>query len=411
SPTNIGHLVRNEVKSCVALSGKEIAFNFCGIKMGKGQASRLLAVAADGQKIAQLADACSRAGLNAEVIEPPLLAYVRALHANKIEGKFDTNVLVAILRDDVLTLCVFRRQTLDFVGTRDVNKDKAESDELCHWLVEEINSIIRFYDVEATDKFEKWNVTVIADSALLPDNAEQSLGAGITNASLEVRTSETACRDTLVVQGSGAENTSVVAIGLAMRFLNVNSIGLKIDLLPPESAEVKSTKRHLLVTANIIGIILVLMALVAGGLGLMAKSVNQAITNKKQTGLSQNTYSFIRELESLDRQIGSLSRIPVQLKDILNSRYDVGWAEILENVRKLTPRTLRITSLYHNGDNKMKLEGHALSYEAVHLFVKMLDKSDYISSVSLTETVKKEEVGGLVVYTIDCSLAQGKKSG
>jgi len=194
-----------------------------------------------------------------------------------------------------------------------------------------------------------------------------------------------------------------------MRLLDVNGLGLKIDLLPPESAEVKSTKKHLLVTANIIGIILILMVLTAGGLGLMTKSVNRAITHKKQTGLSQNTYTLLRELESLDKQISLLSQIPTRLKGILDSRYSVDWAVILENVRKLTPRTVRITSLYNNGDNKMKLEGHALSYEAVHLFVKMLNNSDYISSASLTETVKKEEAGGLVVYTIDCSLAQEKK--
>ena len=92
-----------------------------------------------------------------------------------------------------------------------------------------------------------------------------------------------------------------------MRLLNVNGIGLKIDLLPPESAEVKSAMKHLLITANIMGIILILMVLAAGGLGLMAKRVNQAITHKKQTGLSQDTYTLLRELESLDRQISLLS--------------------------------------------------------------------------------------------------------
>jgi Tfp pilus assembly protein PilN len=152
------------------------------------------------------------------------------------------------------------------------------------------------------------------------------------------------------------------------------------------------------------------MVLAAGGLGLMAKKVNRIIAHKEQTELPQDTYTLLRELESLDKQIGLLSQIPTRLKGILDSRYSIDWAVILENIRKLTPRAVRITSLYNNGDNKMRLEGHALSYEAVHLFVKMLNNSNCVSSASLAETVKKEEAGGLVVYTIDCVLIQEKKS-
>ncbi len=409
APTNIRRLVRNEVKSCVALSGKEIAFDFCRIKSGQGQGSRLLAVATDGQKVAKLAEACSRAGLNAEVIEPPLLAYARALYAKKIEGKFDCDVLIAILRDNVINLCVFRKQTLDFVEMRSISGEKVDPDELCRWLAEEINAIIRFYDIEAADSSGKWEITVVADSILLPENVEEPLKAKIASASLQVRTDETACQDTLVAQDSSLEKPSVIAIGLALGLLNINGSSLRINLLPPESAEVKSAKRHLLITANIIAAVLILMIFAAGGLSLMADKVNQNITRKKQTELSQDTYILLREQESLERQIGLLSERPARLKDILDSRYSLDWAGILEDIRSRTPGAVRITNLYSKGNNEMHLEGLALSYEAVRLFVKMLNESDYISSASLNMR-REEKAGGLVMYTINCSLTREKKN-
>ena len=411
APANIGHLVRNEVKSCVALSGKEIAFDFCRIKSGQGQRSRLLAVATDSQKVPQLAEVCSRGGLNAEVIEPPLLAYARALYAKKIQGKFDCDVLIAILRDGVLSLCVFRKQALDFIGTRNISGEKAEPDELCRWLAEEINAIIRFYDIEVADSSGKWEVTVVSESTLLPDDAEQSLKDKITSASLQVRTDETAFQDTLVAQDSGLEKPSVVAIGLAMRLLNKNSDSLRINLLPPESAEVKSFKRHLLITANIIAATLLLMLMAAGGLSRMADKVNQGIANRKQTQLSKNTHNLIGEQKLLDKKIRQLSNRPARLNSILSSRYALDWAHILEDIRNRTPKTVRITNLYSNENTQMHMQGEALSYEVVHLFVKMLNDSDYISSASLAETVKGEKAGGLVMYTINCSLIREKKDG
>jgi len=109
APTSIGQFVRNELKSYVTLSGREIAFDFCGIMSGQGPGKRLFAVATDGQKVAELAKASDLAGLNVRVIEPPLLSYTRAIYAKRIAGKFDCDVLIAILDDSVLTMCVFRK--------------------------------------------------------------------------------------------------------------------------------------------------------------------------------------------------------------------------------------------------------------------------------------------------------------
>lgn len=106
APTNVGQFVRNELKSYVMLSGREFASDFCRTGSGEGFGSRILAVATDGQNVEMLAQTYNMAGLNVKIIEPPLLSYTRALYAKKIEGKFDCDVLIAILRRCSKVVCI-----------------------------------------------------------------------------------------------------------------------------------------------------------------------------------------------------------------------------------------------------------------------------------------------------------------
>jgi len=409
-PTNIGQFVQNEVKHCVALSGKEIAFDFCGIgSAGRDGTSRLFVVAADAQKVADLARASNQAHLNVAAIEPPLLAYARAFYDKKIAGKFDCNSLLAILQGSTLTLCVFKKQTLDFVRTKHISKEKTEPDGLCQWLADQINAIIQFYQVEVPDSPGKWEVTVVADSIQLPKDTEESLKAKVASTSLQVRTHENAWQDTPVGQNDSPDRPSAVAIGLAMKLLGIDGSNLRINLLPPEAAEVKTLRKDLLITANIAASLFVLMIFAVGALAVMTDKVNEKIARKKQTQSLRDAYALFREQTLVEMQIKQLSDRPDLLSSIANSRPDVDWAGLLNDIRKATPKTSRITDLLSKSHSKMSLKGLAVSYEVVHLFVEMLNKSEYIESAALLETEKDDGEGGLVRYSINCALAAKKE--
>ena len=75
-PTNIGEFVRSELQQYVALSGKNVVSDFCGV--GSGVHKRLLAVAADVDEIRELVDECSTARIAVDAVEPSMLAYTRA---------------------------------------------------------------------------------------------------------------------------------------------------------------------------------------------------------------------------------------------------------------------------------------------------------------------------------------------
>ena len=405
--TNIRQFVKNEVKHYVALSGKEIALDFCRIGSAGRLPGRLFVVAADNQPVAHLAKACNQARLSVGAIEPPMLACTRAFHAKKIAGRFDCNVLMAILQDSALTLCVFRKESVDFVRTKNITEEKAQPDELCHWLAEQINTIIQFYDVEVPDNPGKWEVTVVDDDCRqLPEGAQESLMAKIAADHLQVVTRETAYLDTPVAQSPNIadEKPSPVAIGLAMKLLDTNGTNLRINLLPVEAAEVKAARKDALITANIIAAAILVMILAVGALALMTKKVNKNIIHKKQTLPLHSMHTLLRDSELIDRQIKQLSDAPDQLTGLLSSRRDMDWVRLLGDLSSGTPKTVRITNLFSKDNSKIRLEGLAMSYEAVRLFVDMLDKSDYIYSASLIDAEKDNEGDGLVRYVINCSL-------
>jgi len=406
-PTGVRQFVYNEVKHCVALSGKKIALDFCGIgSAARPGNERVFVVAADNQKVAQIVKACSLAHVNIEVIEPSLISYIRAFYAKKISGRFDRYVLLAVLQSDALTLCVFRKQSVDFVRTRDITEDKAEPSELCQWVASEINTIIQFYDLELPESPKKWEITIVVDNAVqLHKDAEEFLKDKIKCEDLQVKTSEDAYQDMPIKQGGSTtrKGTSVAAISLALELLAPNQDNLKINLLHPETVEVKSFKKHALITGNIISAVLLVMVLAIGGLTFKIEKVNANIARKKQQQSLQNIGELLEEKQLLDRRIKQLSDGHSQLDEILKTRSDGNWLGLLNDLKSRAPRTVCITNLFSKGNSRMLLEGLALSYESVHLFVNMLDKSEHVDSASLIEAEDNEE-SGLVRYSISCSL-------
>jgi hypothetical protein len=405
-PANVGQFVHNEVKHCVALSGKRIAMDFCGVGSGgKPGGDRLLVVAADNENVAQIVKVCNLARVNVEVIEPSLLAHVRAFYAKKIAGRFDCNVLLTVLQRDTLTLCVLKRQSIDFIRTRDIDKDKIEPGVLCEWVASEINAVIQFYDsVDNSDNSGKWDIMVVADSVQLPDDAQQSLKAKLTVGTLQVRRPEDACQDTPIVKDDAQVKTgaSAVAIGLAMKLLVPNEPNFRINLLPPEATDVKTFKRHALITANVVAAVIFGMVIAVAVLGLIAKNVNAEIDRKKKDNSVSDLKVLFKEEKMLDSRMKQLSGEPGRLNDILDSRGDFDWSGLLNDIKKGTPKTVSITSMFSKGDSTISLEGVGLSYEAIRWFVNALGESGYIATASLAETEKDDERGGLIRYTINC---------
>lgn len=423
-PSNIGQFVQDQVKHFAVLPANNIALDFCGVA-GVGSeaisASRLLVVAADGRKVDEIVKMCSHAGLTTEAIEPPLLSLTRAIYDKKIAGKFDINVLIAVLQGNNLTLCVFRRQTMDFVRTMSISKvlgtpygEKAQPNELCQWLAEQINTVVQFYDVDVPNNSGKWEITVVADGEIvepLPQNAEEVLKAKVASANLQLLTGEDICNAAVSQPQEAADfqqtyKPSPVAVGLAMKLLGTDTRNLGVNLLPAEVVRLRTAQKGSLVTANIIAAVLLIMILAVIWPTWKIKKLNESIDYKK-AHLSQDTLTLVKERASVNKQTDVVSNKLNQINEILSSHRDTDWPGLLNDIGKLIPRTVCITSLSSGAGQGISLKGLALSNEAVYWLVDRLNnKSEHISSASITGT--KRDNKGFINYEISCILAQGR---
>ena len=274
---NIGRFVRNEVKNYAMLPLENAAVDFCGIKSSMRSANRrVFIVAADRRRLTDAVRAMLRARVNIDAVEPALAAYVRSCYEKKIAMKFDRNLLFAIVRDDVLTFFLFRNQTLDFVRTKRLDAALFDSDKCCQWLTEEINAVIQFYELEAPEICQKWEVTILTNmSSLSLKEKAESLQAGVGRAELKIVSLEDAYLDTPVADTALAAKPSAIAVGLAMKLLDSPGSPVNINLLPANVTEAKYTTKQALLTINVAAAVFVLMTIGAVFFSVKAKQVNR----------------------------------------------------------------------------------------------------------------------------------------
>lgn len=405
-PSNIGQYVHKEVKHCAVLPSRNILLDYCGVSALPGSAGkRVLVVAAENEKVLRLIKPLNDAGINVESVEPAEMACARALYEKEIASSVDSNVLVALVDGSDITLTVFKNQTLDYVRKRNVTEDVCQSREGLGRFIEEIGAIIQYYDMEIGEGSDNWRlITVLRGCCEGADEISDSLRRKFGNFEVKVVSETGVSENTPVVTDSETPPASLVAVGLAMGLLNVPQPKLKIDLMPPESADVKAVKKYALITANMAAAVLIVMILAVGVLSAILNKTNETIVRLKEEEPVMGTKALLAEQQKISKEAEELREKLNKINEILNSEHCGDWHQILEDIRRRTPQSLWITNLSGEDISKIVIKGRSTSYEAVHLFVDMLGESEYMTSAALVEAEKDESVGGLVSYWIDCSL-------
>jgi Tfp pilus assembly protein PilN len=411
-PANIGEFVRNEVKHYAMLPAGKVTSDFCGLKsQGKLPGRQILVAATDTQKLTDFAAALEKNALNIVAIEPASLAFLRACYHKRIAKKLDQNLLLAIVHQDALTLCLLRNETLNFLTTKHFELDNNGGDRCLERLAEEISAVIRFYDFEILEKRSQWEVEIVTDdSSSLPKERMDVLPSLLTNtAGLEIRTFKEASVDTPLVNLDSAANTSAVAIGLAMKLLQSQDFTPNINLLPLKLLQAKSAKKQGLVIANIAAVVFLLMILSIGLFNTKLKKLNRNTDRKMHTEAIGNMRALLHERTLLDKQAKDVSQKLSKMNAAVRGGYFLRWDRILTQIARAIPRSVQIRSLSSDGSSMIMLEGQALSYEAVELFLDMLSNCEHVKSASLAGTEKVSKSDKWIRYSIGCSLTDGKE--
>jgi len=178
-PDNLSRFVQSEIKRSPVLSGKEPLYDFYGIApLGPNQRGRLFVAATDHEKMANLLQTFRLAQVEPVAVELDVIASIRAIFAEKISNKYDSNILVTFLHNSVLTVCVFRKDALDFIRSIDLGRDVEDIDKCIVRCEDEISAVIQYYDVEVDDASDNsWELIVLFDNPDVDNrHIEESLG-------------------------------------------------------------------------------------------------------------------------------------------------------------------------------------------------------------------------------------------
>jgi len=414
-PGNISQYVCDEVKHYVVLPRQTTAVDFCGITSSMRTGShRLLVVATDSQKLEDMGQVLSQAGLRSTIraIEPGVLAYIRACYSDKIAGQWGRNLLFVVVHEGTATLCMFRNQSLDFIRV------KRPDGETCHrctvassecgaCLAEEINAIIQFYELEAAEEPVEWDITLITDRAAdsVADETEM-LRAKLEGVKFEVLSSDDAFIETPPESKRHTVKPSAISVGLAMKFLDSPAYDLNVNLLPSEVVESKSSRKQALMIAASGVLVFVLMIVAMLLLTVRGRMQQKALEERKQSQLQHNIQSLKKVEKSLDEHLSIVSENLDNINEALATGSYVKWGLILQDISLATPKVARIKRLTTDDNMNIILAGEALSYQGVDLFVHKLNESEHISSASLLVAQKEDGSSYVVRYTINCSLIE-----
>jgi Tfp pilus assembly protein PilN len=408
-PANLGEFVKNELQQYVALSGKTLVSDFCGV--GSGGQKRLLAAAADADRIQEMVKVCSVTGIVVDTVEPSMLAYARAFQECPREAWHGGDVTIAMLGPRTLTICLFRRGTLDFVRARSLPADVPTPRLLCTWLAEELRAVVRYGDIVG------WGLphrdpgggasptlqcrVVIHDGVHRADEIAPLLAAEAGTRSLTVTDAWEPWT------GSGSEppeGVSRVAVGAALTLLGTKENDLKINLLPKTVTEARSLSRHLLLTANVCVIAFLGVFATAQLLARTTGAMDRRIEQTRLSGELYTTPALITEEKFLDQEISRIRQRLDPLRKAMNGRHGLDWPGILHAVRQATPANLSITQLQCSDGRTLSLKGLASSCPAAEAFVRNLEGQRPFESISLALVQRQQNGSDGLEYRIDCLL-------
>jgi Tfp pilus assembly protein PilN len=409
-PTNIGEFVKNELQQYVALSGKTVVSDFCGV--GSAVERRLLAVAADANEVREIVNACSATGIVVDAVEPSMLAYTRALLERQKDARRNGDRTIAMLVPRKLTVCFFHRGTLDFVRVRNLPAEANTLRLLCTWLAEELKAVARYRDTEVSPAGRDRQVCVaIHDGVHTAGEIAPLLAAETGTGSFTV---VDACEPWTGVESAKddppPQEVSMAAVGAALTLLGTGPDGLKINLLPKAVAEARSLSRHLLLTANI-GVLIFLGVFVTAQ--LLSRTTRAMDRRIGETRLSEQFYAapaLIAEDRFLDREISRLRQHLEPLRKVIGGEHRADWPSILNTVRQAIPADVSITQLQSGDGRTLSLKGTTSSCPAAETFVRNLDGQEPFESISLARVQRPQNNSDRLEYQIDCVLkAKGGK--
>lgn len=408
-PTNVGQFVKSEIRHSPVLSGKEPQFDFCRLESStQDDLDRVFVGATDSDKIAGILKVFSLAAIEPIAIELPAMSAVRAVYSQKITNRYDCNVLVALLHGSIMTICVYRKDELDFVRSVDLADCMDDSDKYFAGCEREINTVIQYYDVEVDSAAEKWEILAILENPNVEANDLEFTLQKSFGLDANVCAPQSIYSNTSFAKNDNIQKCSITAVGLAMRQFSGGKDSFAIDLIPAEAEEKKANKKFALMTANLAAVMLLCVFIIAGFVRVQLGKTQEMMEKRKQDSPQDSIEQLFAKQRKVNDRIAYLSDKKTKMNNIFESETVYDWANILDEIRNNVPTTLYITNMSALQGSDFIVEGNARSFKSIHIFAELLTQSDYIRSAVVTQTQKNSRINGMVAYSISCVLSDSE---
>ncbi|MBE0537650.1 MAG: pilus assembly protein PilM [Phycisphaerae bacterium] len=409
-PGNMNQFIRSEIRHSPVLAGKEPQQDYCRLKRASRDGmERILVGATDREKIGDLLKTLSLAGVEPTSVELPVMSAMRAIYANKITNRFDTNVLVALLHGSEITLCVYRKDELDFVRYVNLADEINDNDRYMRRCEQEINAVIQYYDIEVAAAGDKWEILAVVESPVLAAGDVEFVLQKSFGRDAGVCSPQDIYTCTRIAKNEKIDACAMTAAGLAMRGLKAGPTNFAINLIPQEAEEARAAKKFMLMTANLAAVVMLFIFLIAGFVRIHLGRTQEIMERRKQDSPKDSIEQLLSHQRRVNNQIAYLSDKKARMAKIFKDNQTFDWPEILDDIRKNIPTTLYITSLSTMDTGNLVIEGNALSFKSIHVFAEMLERSGYFESAIVAQTQKNPQVNGLVAYSIACMLSPNQK--
>lgn len=409
-PDNVDQFVQSEIKHNAAFAGKDTIHDFCGVSSVAGSADRIFVSAADKEGILALLKATQLVGVDVIGIEPVIVAYLRAIYNKRIRKKYNSNVLITLVEKSTVTVCVFRKESLDFIRSIEIGNEVKEAGDYIERCKTEIDAVVQFYDIEVEGAEDKWELSVMfRDMDVDSEVVEKELQAKFGN-NISVRSDSTVYADTIVEANEDISSAPLTAVGLAMNPLKTAGPNIAIDLVPRETRNTKAVKKLLLLTANVAAVTLLLIFLISGVVARKFCNIQEAVEKTNNADMVVSIRRMLGKEKLIESQITRLDREKTVIDSI--SEEDPGidfWPGILGDIGKSIPEKMYIIGIFSAGDHEITIEGKTLSGKAVYRFAAGLTESQFLESANVEKVNDNAQHKGVVDYIIRCRVVDNRR--
>ncbi len=409
TPHNIIKYIHDEIRQYAVLPLKNIKTDYCALRStASADSKQVLVGACPTQPLVDATRELERYHIDIGSIEPAVISLIRACYRKMVCTVQEKNTMFALLGDDVLNICVFNGQKLDFLRTKKIDCDNSQSNACLQDIATQIQSVLQFYELEKTQQLNGWQIFLSCRP-----NASQAVS--ITEQLKNIIPQNIEVNPILpehlnIVNKAGNADFSAVAVGAAMKLLNADDSEISINLVPDEISEIRKSNKQLLVIINTAAAILVLLFIHIAQLGIQSSRANTEITKKTKMQSVENISNLSRAKADVNEQTARIAGSIAMLERVVPENNRTSWAYVLAEVSKNTPKNIQIQTISSMDSQSFVIEGTAVNYAAVTGFISSLSKCKTIGTAHLEDTKQNMQYGeGFIDYSINCSLASQRK--